>query len=436
LADEITKGSPVTDDTGWGREETKEGAEPRGDVGPPRLERRRSERILGGVASGVADHFDLDPLPVRVAFVALAFFGGSGVLLYVLGWLFIPEEGSEEPALVLATRDIGVRKLAALALFGAALLLVSGPLWMLLLQGDYVNPSLLWSLLLVGLGFLLLRGEAPRPPDPPQNPGGASKSLAVRSRSLGERFTTPRSRAGRQERPPRVRRKRSTLGWIAVGTMLFVVGTGALLDRLGLQQLKPKDLIGAAVVVLGAALIVGAFKGRARWLIPLGLLLLPPLLLANLLSLPRPGAIGSSWRQPRTAASLRQGYRVLAGGLGLDLTRVDFNQSQTVELPLDVVAGSLDVTVPRGVTIDLDSYTGLGSINFLGRERHGTDIDFDSSFIADEGSSRRLVLRVNAGIGDVRIYRSGLVKDLRAAASSTKKEDKKPESKQKREEKQ
>jgi phage shock protein PspC (stress-responsive transcriptional regulator) len=47
-------------------------------------------RILGGVSAGLADYLDLDVVIIRIAFVALAVLGGSGLLLYVAGWLLIP----------------------------------------------------------------------------------------------------------------------------------------------------------------------------------------------------------------------------------------------------------------------------------------------------------------------------------------------------------
>ena len=51
--------------------------------------------MLGGVAVGVADYFDIDPTIVRVGFVALAFLGGLAVPLYVAGWLLIPDEETD-----------------------------------------------------------------------------------------------------------------------------------------------------------------------------------------------------------------------------------------------------------------------------------------------------------------------------------------------------
>jgi phage shock protein PspC (stress-responsive transcriptional regulator) len=57
-----------------------------------RLHRGADGRMIAGVASGVADYFDVDPTIVRIGFVALAFLGGLAVPLYLAGWLLIPDE--------------------------------------------------------------------------------------------------------------------------------------------------------------------------------------------------------------------------------------------------------------------------------------------------------------------------------------------------------
>jgi phage shock protein PspC (stress-responsive transcriptional regulator) len=51
--------------------------------------------MLGGVALGLADYFDVDPTIVRIGFVALAFVGGLAVPLYLAGWLLIPDDESD-----------------------------------------------------------------------------------------------------------------------------------------------------------------------------------------------------------------------------------------------------------------------------------------------------------------------------------------------------
>jgi phage shock protein PspC (stress-responsive transcriptional regulator) len=57
-----------------------------------RLARGRENRILGGVCAGLAEYLGVDVILIRIAFVVLAFAGGGGVILYLLGWILIPEE--------------------------------------------------------------------------------------------------------------------------------------------------------------------------------------------------------------------------------------------------------------------------------------------------------------------------------------------------------
>ncbi len=56
----------------------------------PRLARRTSGRVLGGVASGLAEHLGVPVAVVRVVLVALAVGGGSGVLAYAAFWVVLP----------------------------------------------------------------------------------------------------------------------------------------------------------------------------------------------------------------------------------------------------------------------------------------------------------------------------------------------------------
>jgi phage shock protein C len=52
---------------------------------------RGTDRVIGGVCSGLAQGFHLDPLWVRIAFVLLAFLQGIGLFIYVVLWLVMPE---------------------------------------------------------------------------------------------------------------------------------------------------------------------------------------------------------------------------------------------------------------------------------------------------------------------------------------------------------
>jgi phage shock protein C len=52
--------------------------------------RRSSNKMIAGVAAGVAEYFNLDPALVRLVFVLLALAGGPGVLLYIVLWIVMP----------------------------------------------------------------------------------------------------------------------------------------------------------------------------------------------------------------------------------------------------------------------------------------------------------------------------------------------------------
>ena len=57
------------------------------------LVRRTSEGKIAGVCAGLAHYFDVDPVIFRLVFVGIVLLGGSGVLLYLLFWLVMPDRG-------------------------------------------------------------------------------------------------------------------------------------------------------------------------------------------------------------------------------------------------------------------------------------------------------------------------------------------------------
>jgi phage shock protein C len=59
-----------------------------------RILRSRNERMIAGVAGGLATYFSIDPLVVRLGFALLSMVNGIGVMLYVLLWLLLPNEDS------------------------------------------------------------------------------------------------------------------------------------------------------------------------------------------------------------------------------------------------------------------------------------------------------------------------------------------------------
>ena len=57
-----------------------------------KLYRSRDDRMIGGVCGGLGEFFGIDPTWMRLLFVLLTIFGGSGVLVYLVMLLIVPEE--------------------------------------------------------------------------------------------------------------------------------------------------------------------------------------------------------------------------------------------------------------------------------------------------------------------------------------------------------
>ena len=53
-----------------------------------------NDRIIAGVCAGYAEYFETDPWLVRIIFIVLTIFGGSGILLYLISWFMIPDNNS------------------------------------------------------------------------------------------------------------------------------------------------------------------------------------------------------------------------------------------------------------------------------------------------------------------------------------------------------
>lgn len=60
------------------------------DATHQRLYRSGKNRYIAGVAGGLGEYFNIDPTIIRIIFVIIALFGGSGILLYLLLWMIMP----------------------------------------------------------------------------------------------------------------------------------------------------------------------------------------------------------------------------------------------------------------------------------------------------------------------------------------------------------
>ena len=113
----------------------------------PRLERSRSDRVIGGVAAGIGHHLGIEPLAVRIAFVVLTAAFGFGLVVYLLAWLLAPLEAVDASAKPRKRRLI--RPTVAQAL--GALLILAGVLLLLLVSGFWFGEALAWPVTLAAI---------------------------------------------------------------------------------------------------------------------------------------------------------------------------------------------------------------------------------------------------------------------------------------------
>jgi phage shock protein PspC (stress-responsive transcriptional regulator) len=364
------------------------------DAPPRRLVRLPDEGPGFGVAAGLGAYLGLDPVIVRIVFVVLALAGGSGVVLYILGWLLIPaaEPGevvdrSGHPSGDQTTQWVGI----ALIVFAA--------LWLSGQIGTFSGPAL-WGLALIALGVVLFREEAQKrgaaegrplgPPSPPRVPGQAPTVPAPAWQPPAD---------PEPDRPP------SLLGRITWGVMLIAAGALALADNAGILAPNPSDYIAVLLTVVGAALLVGTWLGRARGLIVVGLLLIPLLLASSLLEgrVSLSGGVGERSWAPQALEQLDDTYELFAGEAHLDLTQVDLGR-QTIEVAARVTLGQLTVVLPDEAAVEVSGRAAAGELELLGQRVRGTALD---QTVADPGreGTGRILLDVDTACGEVLVLR-------------------------------
>jgi phage shock protein C len=62
------------------------------------LTRSKADRVIAGVAGGIAERLGVNSALVRLAWVLSVFFGGLGVVVYLILWVLLPEGSAQTPA--------------------------------------------------------------------------------------------------------------------------------------------------------------------------------------------------------------------------------------------------------------------------------------------------------------------------------------------------
>lgn len=158
-ADENTETSETSQAEAEALEEPSPAAP--GAVVPRRLMRSRDDRVIAGVCGGLGEYLGVDAVLIRIAALILVFAGGAGILLYVIGWIAMPEApeppadevapaGAVEPAPPAERRSGSL--VLGLVFIALGLVFLADEVWPDFLAWRYVWPI---ALIAVGVAILL-----------------------------------------------------------------------------------------------------------------------------------------------------------------------------------------------------------------------------------------------------------------------------------------
>ena len=335
-----------------------------------RLVRTDDGRWLGGVCAGLGRYFDINPLVYRIAFAALALAGGTGLLLYLAAYLVIPDEHADESIAVEALRGhrdhpwllLGVGLLSFGALFAlseASFWPGTGNFW---LAATLVGGALVWW-------HVSNRDRAPR--QAAARRGCTAAETATAEPRPARRGAARHRRRASHGRRGRRRSRRSSRP--ALGALLAAAGVFGLLAVLDIYDVDLDVALAAGVAIVGGAIAVGAMtQRRVGGLVFLGLLLLAAFGVAAATPVSVSSGVGEKTERPLTVAALQPSYELGIGELDLDLSAVSL-PSGTTSVDASVGIGSLVITVPEDVALEIDAQAGVGEIDVLGARDDGVD---------------------------------------------------------------
>ncbi len=328
-------------------------APPPPDSGPKRFERSGSDRLVGGVCGGLATYFSVDLTLVRIGMVALALLGGAGLIVYAAALILVPSDGTG-PTKPRSTRD---RVIAAIIVVGLVIACV-------ITSGS-------------GLGDVLF---------PVAALGVAG--LAVWWLVSGERPTG---------RPASVLRR------AALGVGLLLGCTALAFGSFLASGFGGGVAVASIVIASGAALVVAAFVGGARWLVLPALAVALPLAFVSAADIDLEGGFGERDIRPGTLAEVKDGYRLGAGELVVDLRDVRLPAGDR-RLKVSIGTGYAVVLVDEDVCVASTATVGIGAVQVFDRDGAGFDVDWSDDRRAPR-TTPRLVIDGKVGVGFLEVRR-------------------------------
>ena len=366
-----------------------------------RLRRTVVDSKVGGVAGGLARHFDIDPVIVRVLFVVTGLFG-VGLVAYAALWALLPADNAATAPIGL---DEGTRTVAIIVLAVLTAIALIG------MVGDADAGGIVFLGLLALGGVILIKSRERRAlraqlpayagaPGVTASDGGSAGVSAVGTTLPALGYDPPP--AGYPD--PRLvhpRKRGPLLFGITVALLVFSLGLLGTADVAGVD-IPPSGYPALAVAIIGLMLVVGAWYGRAGGLIALGLA-------ATLLLLASTGAEnfdGDRRVAPTSSVQVRDSYDFGAGELLLDLSELSDPAAlagRTISLEGGI--GHIILVVPDDVDARVSAAVdGPGNIKILGTELGG--VEPQQSWFRDTAGTGLVTIDVKLGVGEIEVRTS------------------------------
>ena len=381
---------------------TNTATESQGSQKAQELVRPLDGRVLAGVSMALANRYDIPLWVVRTLFVLLTFAEGLGIALYAAGWFLIR---SEDEAEIPAQRFLGGASKPK-AWVGIILIFIAAAI--LLDAVTFVSSGVLWAAGLLLVGVLLYTGklEIPVAVINRNDKEGVQQMTATEERVSGDSpaggGTPPTPTPGAPAPNPAQSKPRSVLGRLTVGLMILSVGVLAVLDNIDTLaiQAEPRHYMALAVTVLGLGLMVGSVWGRARWLILLGVIMVPTLLFSPAFELDWTSENFNVEHEPHFFTDVQDRYSLDVGNMVIDLTELDWD-GEIVVLNARIDAGNLEIIIPSGVGIEGVADVDVGRVSANGRESSG--IGSPSLTFNESGTLGTVVLDAHVDVGNIEI---------------------------------
>lgn len=196
------------------------------------------------------------------------------------------------------------------------------------------------------------------------------------------------------------------LGRLTWSALLMVAGVAWLLDVVGAMSVDGRVVLAVELAIVGAGLLVGAWLGRARGLIAVGVVLAVFASMFSVLELPLRGPIGETVVRPESLRSLHSSYELGIGHLLLDLGSAA-TDGRAHHVDVRDTIGFLEVRVPADARVEVIAKADTGSLDILGRPEHGGSHVHRTVTDAPAGTSGPLlVIDAHVGFGAIRVTRT------------------------------